>query len=175
MRRSRLVGIAIARGTALEDVGDVHLRALHPDLTKQGVEQLAGCPDEGLALKVLVLTGRLPHEHEAGLRVTDTEDHLRPGIRKPALGADEGTRLQFLEDLDAVAHHHLLLHLRNWDHRSLMSQFSSQTGLSQSAEALTALSIAAAVAPNAASARVSTSASISPQETANTMSPSNLV
>ena len=41
--------------------------------------------------------------------------------------------------------------------------------------AVAALAIAAAVAPNAASARVSTSASIAPQETAKTMSPSNLV
>ena len=149
--------IAIARGTAFEDVGDVHLRALHSDLTKEGVEQLAGGSDEGLALKIFVLTWRLADEHEPGLRVTDAEDDLGPGVSQPALSADKGARLQFVEDLDAVAHHHPL-----WQS-------------DQPAEALTALSMAAAVAPNAASARVSTSASIFPQETAKTMSPSNLV
>src|SRR5207247_8556883 len=40
-------------------------------------QELAGAPDEGLALPVLVAARRLAHEHEARARVADAEHELR--------------------------------------------------------------------------------------------------
>jgi predicted short-subunit dehydrogenase-like oxidoreductase (DUF2520 family) len=68
--------VAVARRTALEDVGDEHVAPLQADLAQQLVEQLAGPPHERQPLEVLLLTGGLPDEHQVGVGVAGPEDDL---------------------------------------------------------------------------------------------------
>ena len=54
------MGIAVAGRAALERVGDEDVAALQADLVEQLVQQLAGLPDEGQPLLVLVAPGASP-------------------------------------------------------------------------------------------------------------------
>ena len=61
--------VAIARRAALEHVRDVDVRARQSDPVQELLEQLAGLADEGNALLILVVAGRLADEHHLGVRV----------------------------------------------------------------------------------------------------------
>ena len=79
------LGVAVARRTALEHVGDVDVRPREPDRSEQRLEHLAGLADEGRALAVLVIPGGLAHEHQIGVGMARPDHHLRPGAGKRAL------------------------------------------------------------------------------------------
>ena len=53
-----LLGIAVARRTALDDVGDINVLALEIDRFDDLRQQLTGTPDERNALNVFVAPGR---------------------------------------------------------------------------------------------------------------------
>jgi hypothetical protein len=86
-----LVGlrIAVARGPALEHVGDVHLRPGQTDRLEQAFENLAGLADERHALLVLVVAGRLADEHQVGVGITRPDHDLRARRGEGALLAPE--------------------------------------------------------------------------------------
>jgi hypothetical protein len=65
-----LVGarIAIARWARLQHVGDEDVLAREAGLGEQLVEELAGAPDEGPSLAVLVRSGRLADDHDVRRR-----------------------------------------------------------------------------------------------------------
>src|SRR2546430_1184675 len=69
--------IPIVRWAALEDIGDEDIAAREADSPQELVEQLACCADEGFALQVFVLAGRLPNHHNPGVLRTDTRDCVR--------------------------------------------------------------------------------------------------
>src|SRR5438046_2114142 len=72
------LGVAVLRRPALDDVRDVDVVALEPHALGDDLgQELAGAPDEGLALQVLVAARRLAHEHEARARVADAEHEVR--------------------------------------------------------------------------------------------------
>ena len=73
--------VAVVGRAALEDVGDVDLLARHADGREQLLEQLAGLAYERPALLVLVVAGRLSHEHQVGAGVSLAEHGL--GARGP--------------------------------------------------------------------------------------------
>src|SRR5262245_10824242 len=68
--------IAVARRTALDHVRDVDVGAREADGLDDLRQQLAGAPDERLALLVFIGTRRLADEHELGARIADAEDDL---------------------------------------------------------------------------------------------------
>ena len=71
------VRVAVAGRTALEHVGDEHVRAGQADLPQQLLQQLAGRAHERQALLVLVRARRLADEHQVGVGVARPEDHRR--------------------------------------------------------------------------------------------------
>ncbi len=81
--------VAIARRTALQDIGDVDLLALQPDGGQHAVQQLPGAADEGLTRAVLVRPRGLADQHQACLAVADPEDGLGAGLAQAA-GAAAG-------------------------------------------------------------------------------------
>jgi len=68
--------VTVARRSALEGVADKHVLPRQPDLPQELVEQLAGAAYERQALEVLVMAGRLADEHQVGVRVAVSEDHI---------------------------------------------------------------------------------------------------
>src|SRR5438552_1830729 len=72
------LGVAVLRRPALDDVRDVDVVSVEPHSLGDDLgQELAGAPDEGLALQVLVAARRLAHEHEARARVADAEHEVR--------------------------------------------------------------------------------------------------
>src|SRR5690606_29303857 len=69
-------GVAVARRAVLHDVGDVDLVALEPHRREDLVEELAGAAHERPTGEVLLLAGRLAHEHEPGVLGTLPEDQV---------------------------------------------------------------------------------------------------
>src|SRR5690606_10434161 len=156
------LGVAVAGGPALEDVGDVDGLPGDPDFGEEPVEQLARRPHERLALEVLVPPRRLPHEHQRGVGPPDPEDDVGASLRQPAGGTGLGLAAQRVE----------------FDHRVkspvVAVRSPAQPG-NYSTDDRMAASIARPVASQPASATTSASASTEPHETANTASPSWLV
>src|SRR5262245_33028526 len=72
-----LLGVAVLRRTALDDVRNVDVVAPEPDRLDDLRQQLAGAADERLALDVFVAARRLADEHQVGVRIADTEHDLR--------------------------------------------------------------------------------------------------
>src|SRR5580693_4869190 len=68
--------IAVAGWATLERVRDEHIGALEPDLLQQRVEQFPGAPHEREPTLVLARPGRLPDEHQLGIRVAGAEHHV---------------------------------------------------------------------------------------------------
>ena len=83
------LGVTVARRPALEHVRDVDVRARQPDPVQELLEQLARLTDEGNALLILVVAGRLADEHQLGVRVAGAEDDLCPRRRERAARAAE--------------------------------------------------------------------------------------
>ena len=100
VRRSPPAGVAVARRPALEHVRDEHLRARHPDLPQQRLQQFAGATDERHALLVLAGAGGLTHEHQLRVGVAGAE-HDRFASRRQLGAAHAGLRLRvhLLENL----------------------------------------------------------------------------
>ena len=76
--RGDLIGqrIAVARGPALDHVGDVDLAPVQAGLLdQQPVEECARAADEGAPLQVLLAAGPLAHDHELGVGGPLAEDH----------------------------------------------------------------------------------------------------
>src|SRR3984893_1434648 len=71
--------IPVSRRPAFEDVRDEDVATREADAAKQLLEQLAGGADEGLALQVLVLAGRLADDHDP--RGGRANSWHRPGPR----------------------------------------------------------------------------------------------
>jgi len=69
---------AVARGPALDDVGDEHAAAGNPRLPQCGIEHPARPPHEGQPRGVLVPTGRLPDEEHRGGGGPLPGDRARP-------------------------------------------------------------------------------------------------
>ena len=80
-------GFRLPGRAALHDVRDVDVRAAEAHGLDHLREELPRAPDERLSLKVLVLAGALPDEHELGARVPHAEDELRPAAGELAAGA----------------------------------------------------------------------------------------
>ncbi len=72
--------IPVLRRPALDDVGDVDVRALELNGLDDLREQLPGASDERLAEAVLVGARRLAHEHQFRLRIADAEDDLAAAL-----------------------------------------------------------------------------------------------
>ena len=64
-------------------------------------EQLPGAPDEREPLLVLVHAGRLPDEHQVGVRVARAEHHLGAGLEERAALAGGRLPVQ-LDELGAA-------------------------------------------------------------------------
>src|SRR5205814_8942752 len=103
--------IPVSRRTALEDVGDEDVAAREADPTQQLVEELARCADEGLALQVLVLTGRLPDDHDPrvlganardGVGSTEAERATPAIVNVPAQAPQVGERQQIAGQYNAL-------------------------------------------------------------------------
>ena len=86
------LGRAVARRTALHDVGDVNLFALQAHGGDHVVEQLSGAPDERQALRVFVCARPFADEHQLGVRIAGAEDDLLAAelaqLATLAIGAD---------------------------------------------------------------------------------------
>src|SRR2546430_10535648 len=78
--------IAVAGRSTLQNIRDVHLFARKSDACEQLFEQLACRTDERHSLLVLVEAGRLADEHQVGIRIAGTEDHLSAAFSDRALG-----------------------------------------------------------------------------------------
>ena len=92
--------VAVAGGTALQNVRNEHLRARQPDLAQQLLEQLAGAPDERHPLLVLAGARRLADEHQVGVGVAGAEhDRLARRRELGAAHAALGLREHLLERL----------------------------------------------------------------------------
>src|SRR5215469_7006535 len=70
------LGGAIARGTALDDVGDVNVLAAESHRLDHVIQQLSGATDEWLALYVFVGTGSFADEHQISARIANAKDNL---------------------------------------------------------------------------------------------------
>ncbi len=105
------LGVAVGRRPALQGVGDEHLRARHPDLAEQLLEQFPGGAHERQPLLVLARAGRLADEHQLGVGVARAEhDRL---TRRCQLGAARtGLRLgvERLQCLASLGGRGLALH-----------------------------------------------------------------
>lgn len=71
--------IAVAGRSRFQNVRDEHLFPRKPNGLEHGIEQLAGAPDERLALAVFIRTGRFPDDHPAGSAVTHPEHTIGAG------------------------------------------------------------------------------------------------
>jgi hypothetical protein len=78
--------VAVAGRAALDGVGDEDLLALEIDGGEHLVQQLAGAPDEGLALSVLVQIRTLADQHQRCMTVADGEDGVGLGSRRGRSG-----------------------------------------------------------------------------------------
>src|SRR5205807_6629006 len=79
------LGIAVAGRSAADGVADVEALPGEPHLLHhQLVEELAGPAHEWLAFEVLLLARGLADEHQIGVGVADTEDHLGAAFRQRA-------------------------------------------------------------------------------------------
>ena len=83
-------GIAIARRTALDDVGDVHVVAREPDRGDELVQQLARWSNKRPSLLVFVVARTLSNEHDLGVWGPFTGNHLGAVVSKPACLARAG-------------------------------------------------------------------------------------
>jgi hypothetical protein len=84
-------------GTPRNDVSDIGALSIEPDRRHHEIEQLAGAPDEGQALEVLVAARRLAHEHHPRLRVAVGEHEAGGGgFQRAAVEAFED-RAQLVE------------------------------------------------------------------------------
>src|SRR5215469_10406730 len=70
------LGSAIARWTALDDVGDINVFAAQSHRLDHVIQQLSGATDEWLALNVFVGTGSFTDEHQIGTRIAYAKDNL---------------------------------------------------------------------------------------------------
>ena len=78
-------GVTVVGGTALDDVGDVHVfLPVQVDELQHVVQQLARPAHKGLALQVLVLPGALAHEQDLRVPAAHAEHHVMPSIRQGA-------------------------------------------------------------------------------------------
>ncbi len=100
--------VAVARGAALQDVGDEDVVAREADALEHLAEELPGGPDERDALEVLVVAGRLADEHHVGVGVAVAHDDLGAPLAERApdavdhLGAVVG--LERGDPVGAVGH-----------------------------------------------------------------------
>src|SRR2546425_7644803 len=92
------LGVAVLRRPALDDVRDVDVVAVEPHPLGDDLgQELAGAPDEGLALPVLVAAWRLAHENEARARAADAEHEVRAVGRELAALAVADVSAQLLQ------------------------------------------------------------------------------
>src|SRR5262249_38853050 len=104
------LGIAVPRRPALHHVADVDLVARVAHRGDHLGEELAGGPDEGNALVVLLGSGALSHEDQARLRIADAEDDVLPARAELAA-------LAVSERATDLVQAGWLLHLRGADGR----------------------------------------------------------
>lgn len=84
--------VAVAGGAALQHVGNKNIVVpVQLQGAQHVVQQFAGLTDEGLALDVLVLAGRLAHDHPVGLFVAHAKHGIAPVVAQLAgLAAGNG-------------------------------------------------------------------------------------
>ena len=80
-------GVPVPGRAALDDVGDVDLRAVEIDDPKHIVEQVPGGAHKGHALPVLLLAGAFADEHDLRLLIAHAEDQLVPRLPQGAAPA----------------------------------------------------------------------------------------
>jgi hypothetical protein len=80
----RGLGIAIARWTALHDIGDEHTAAVETDAAELFAENAAGAADKGPPLPVLFGPGTLSDEHDASIRCPLARHSLPPAAGERA-------------------------------------------------------------------------------------------
>ena len=98
------LGVAVARRPALDDVGDVDVATVEPDRLEQRRQQAPGGADEGFALAVLVLAGRLADGHDACGHRSVPGNGLDAREMQRARGALANPPVE-LEDLFGRRHH----------------------------------------------------------------------
>ena len=77
--------VAILRGSALDDIGDVDLLTFQPHaLINDIVEQLAGLADKRLSGKVFIPPGALSNKKQAGTRVPHPENCIGSSLTETA-------------------------------------------------------------------------------------------
>jgi len=74
------MGVTIARGAALKDIGDKHLVTIQPNGLQHGIQQQPGAAYKGFALTILIRTGRLADDHQISILITHTEHSLGAGL-----------------------------------------------------------------------------------------------
>ena len=80
-------GIAVVRGAAFHDVGDVYLLPRQVDGLNDAGEKFPGPANKGLALEVLVSARPFSNKDEAGVGVSFAEDQVVSSLMEPAPGA----------------------------------------------------------------------------------------
>lgn len=88
--------VAVVRGAAFDNVGDIDLRAVEPDGGEHRVEQLAGAADERLAERVFPFAGPFADKHQSGVPVADAENGLMAVFTEPAFPALRAGLFQFV-------------------------------------------------------------------------------
>jgi len=87
-------GIAVIRGAAFHDVGDVYLLSRQVYGLDDAGEELPRPADEGFALEVFFSAGSLSHKYECGMGIARAEDQ----VVSPFMEAAPGTLSQLLSD-----------------------------------------------------------------------------
>lgn len=85
-----LAGLGPGELEVLDRVGHIGIGGVDTGLFERPVEQLARRADEGPAPAVLLVTGLLPHQHDAGLGASGAEDRLGGGPVERAATAVSG-------------------------------------------------------------------------------------
>lgn len=81
-------GISVLRRPALDDIRNITIATpVKINDRKHIIQQLTGSADKGLALKILLLTGTFPDEHNIGILSSNAENHIMPGFAQSALPA----------------------------------------------------------------------------------------
>ena len=96
--------VTVARGSALDHVGDVDILAFDPDLTEQAVEQLAGGTDERNTLEVFIRPGRFTDEHQIGFGTPVGKHDMGPGLGEGACSTHRSPCPQLLEQYSWRGH-----------------------------------------------------------------------
>ena len=76
MLRLGSLRVAIIRGAALDDIGDINLFARDSNSGQHAVEQLPRAPDKGFAAKVFIVPGAFADDQQIRLARPDTGNIL---------------------------------------------------------------------------------------------------